>query len=88
MRTSLAPMHERLALVLYLVEICIITPDTWNSLSADLRSFVEVFLLAVMLLLSRPRGPVHSPGTWLMRAATVGLVPVLGGVIYLHLQLA
>ena len=88
MRTPAAPIHERLALVLYLVEICIVTPDTWNSLSADLRSFVEVFLLAVMLLLSRPRGPAHSPGTWLMRAATVGLVPVLGGVIYLHLQLA
>ena len=88
MRTSLAPMHERLALVLFLIEICIVTPDTWNSLSADLRSFVEVYLLAVILLLSRPRGPVGSPGSWLMRVAAVGLVPVLGGVIWLHLQLA
>jgi hypothetical protein len=88
MRTSLAPAHERLALVLFLVEICVVTPDTWNSLSADLRSFVEVYLLAVILLLSRPRGPVRSPGSWLFRVATAGLVPVLGGVIWLHLHLA
>ncbi len=88
MRTSLAPRHERLALVLYLVEICVVTPDTWNSLSADLRSFVEVYLLAVILLLSRPRGPARGPGSWLMRAACAGLVPVLGTVIWLHLQLA
>jgi hypothetical protein len=88
MRTSLAPAHERLALVLFLVEICVVTPDTWNSLSADLRSFVEVYLLAVIVLLSRPRGPVRSPGTWLMRVGMAGLVPVLGGVIWLRLQLA
>ena len=88
MRTSLAPMHERLALILFLIEICIVSPDTWNSLSADLRSFVEVYLLAVILLLSRPRGPGRSPGTLLMRVAAAGLLPVLGGVIWLHLQLA
>jgi hypothetical protein len=87
MRTSLAPMHERVALVGFLIEICVVTPNTWNSVTADLRSFVEVYLLAVILLLSRPRGPVRSPGSWLARAAIAGLVPVLGAVIWLHLLL-
>jgi hypothetical protein len=88
LRTSRAPTHERLALILYLVEICVVTPDTWNSLSADLRSFVEVYLMAVIVLLSRPPGPARSPGSWLFRAGTLGLLPVLGGVIWLHLHWA
>ena len=83
LRVSLAPAHERLALILFLVEICVVTPDTWNSLSADLRSFIEVYLIAVIVLLGRPR----SPGSWLLPAGTLGLLPVLGDVIWLHLQL-
>jgi hypothetical protein len=58
-----APVHERLAFVLYLVEICVVTPDTWSSLDADLRSFIEVHLLAVIILLGRPR---RLPATWLL----------------------
>jgi hypothetical protein len=88
LRTTRAPAHERLGLILYLVEICVVTPDTWNSLSADLRSFVEVYLMAVIVLLSRPRGPARSPGSWLFRVGTLCLLPVLGGVIWLHLYWA
>jgi len=58
-----APVHERLALILYLVEICIVTPSTWNSLDADLRSFIEVCLLSVIILLGTPR---RSVGSWLL----------------------
>jgi hypothetical protein len=58
-----APVHERLALILYLVEICIVTPSTWNSLDADLRSFIEVYLLSVIILLGTPR---RSVGSWLL----------------------
>jgi hypothetical protein len=49
------PVHERLAFVLYLVEICVVTPSTWGSLDADLRSFIEVYLLAAIILLAMPR---------------------------------
>ncbi len=45
LRSTSAPVHERLAFVLYLVEICVVTPSTWSSLDADLRSFIEVYLL-------------------------------------------
>ncbi len=88
LRTSRAPVHERLALVLFLSEICVVTPSTWDSLSADLRSFVEVYLMAVIVLLGRPRRPARTPGAWLLPAATLGLLPVLDGVVRLRLHWA
>ncbi len=88
LQTSRAPVHERLALVLFLVEICVVTPSTWGSLSADLRSFIEVYLMAVIVLLGRPRQPMRSPGAWLLPAATLGLLPVLDGVVRLRLHWA
>jgi hypothetical protein len=71
LRSTKAPPHERLALVLYLVEICVVTPSTWGSLDADLRSFIEVYLLAVIILLGMPR---RNRGAWLL------LLPVLGAL--------
>ena len=87
LRTSRAPAHERLALVLFLFEICLVTPDTWSSRTADLRSFVEVYLMAVIVLLGRPRQPIRAGG-WLLPAATVALLPVLGGIVSLRLNWA
>jgi hypothetical protein len=54
LRSTSAPLHERLAFVLFLIEICVVTPSTWDSLDADMRSFVEVYLLAVIILLGTP----------------------------------
>ena len=88
LRISRALAHEKLALVLFLVEICVVTPTTWNSVSADLRSFVEVYLLAVVVLLGRPRLPGPQLGAWLLPALTLGLLPVLDGVIRLRLHWA
>jgi hypothetical protein len=69
-----APVHERLAFVLYLVEICVVTPSTWTSLDADLRSFIEVYLLAVIILLGTPR---RTLGAWLLPSLAASAVPVL-----------
>ncbi len=88
LRISRALAHEKLALVLFLVEICVVTPSTWNSVTADLRSFVEVYLMAVVVLLGRPRRPITYPGAWLLPALTLGLLPVLDGVIRLRLHWA
>lgn len=71
---SQAPVHERLAFVLYLIEICVVTPSTWNSLDADLRSFIEVYLLAVIILLGTPRRTLMA---WLLPLLAASLVPVL-----------
>ncbi len=88
LRISRALAHEKLALVLFLIEICVVTPSTWNSVSADLRSFVEVYLMAVVVLLGRPRRPIRELGAWLLPALTLGLLPVLDGVIRLRLHWA
>jgi hypothetical protein len=88
LQTSRAPAHERLALVLFLFEICLVTPDTWSSRSADLRSFVEVYLMAVIVLLGRPRQRMRRPGGWLLPVAAVGLLPVLGDIAGLRLHWA
>jgi hypothetical protein len=72
LRSTNAPWHERLAFVLFLVEICVVTPSTWNSLDSDLRSFIEVYLLAVIILLGTPR---RASGTWLLSSLAAFALP-------------
>jgi hypothetical protein len=74
LRATNAPVHERLAFVLYLIEICIVTPSTWNSLDADMRSFIEVYLLAVIILLGTPR---RTLGAWLLPELAALTMPAL-----------
>jgi hypothetical protein len=74
MRSTNAPVHERLALVLYMIEICVVSPSTWYSLDADLRSFIEVYLLAAIILLGTPR---HRLRAWPLPALEVLLIPAL-----------
>jgi hypothetical protein len=74
LRSTNAPGHERLAFVLYLVEICVVTPSTWNSLDADMRSFIEVYLLAVIILLGTPR---RTFGAWLLPSLAALTMPAL-----------
>jgi len=74
LRATSAPVHERLAFILYLIEICIVTPSTWNSLDADMRSFIEVYLLAVVILLGTPR---RTLGAWLLPELAALTMPAL-----------
>ena len=74
LRATSAPGHERLAFILYLVEICVVTPSTWNSLDADMRSFIEVYLLAVIILLGTPR---RRLGAWLLPSLAGLMMPAL-----------
>ena len=74
LRSTSAPVHERLAFVLYLVEICVVTPSTWNSLDSDMRSFIEVYLLAVIILLGTPR---RTLGAWLLPSMAALIMPAL-----------
>jgi hypothetical protein len=74
LRRSTVPVYERLALVGYLVEICVVTPSTWNSINADMRSFVEVYLLAIIVLLGVPRTRGVS---WLLPMAAAWAVPAM-----------
>jgi hypothetical protein len=73
LRSTNAPVPERLAFLLYLIEICVVQPSTWSSLDADLRSFIEVYLLAAVILLGTPR---HRLRSWLPYLGVL-LVPAL-----------
>ncbi len=78
LRSTSAPVHERLAFVLFLIEICVVTPSTWNSLDADMRSFVEVYLLAVIIVLGTGR---RSLGARLLPYLAAFTVPALALVV-------
>jgi hypothetical protein len=54
LRATTIPVYERLAFVLYIVEIFCLAPTNWDGY-ADLRSFVEVYLFAVLILFGVPR---------------------------------
>jgi len=54
LRATTVPLYERAALVVYVVTIFCLTPTNWDGY-ADLRAFVEVYLLAVLILLATPR---------------------------------
>jgi hypothetical protein len=57
-----------------MIEICVVSPSTWYSLDADLRSFIEVYLLAAIILLGTPR---HRLRGWPLPALEVLLIPAL-----------
>lgn len=82
LRTSRTPAHERLALVL--IEICVVTPSTRNSLSADLRSFVEVYLMAVIVLLGAPARAVEPQRGMLFSRFPFQTMIVYGPVWYVR----
>src|SRR6202012_424597 len=54
LRATAVPVYERVALVLYIVEIFCLSPTNWDGY-ADLRSFVEVYLLSTLILFAAPR---------------------------------
>jgi hypothetical protein len=85
LRFTSAPGHERLAFVLYLVEICVVTPSTWNSVDADLRSFIEVYLLAVIILLGTPR---RTLGAWVLPELALLTTPALIAVTQRRLTIS
>jgi hypothetical protein len=74
LRSTNAPVHERLAFVLYLIQICVVSPSTWYSLDADLRSFIEVYLMAAIILLGAPR---HRLRSWMLPAFAALVIPAL-----------
>ena len=54
LRATTAPVYERAAFVVYVVTIFCLAPTNWDGY-ADVRAFVEVYLLAVLILLATPR---------------------------------
>jgi hypothetical protein len=54
LRTTSAPLHERLAFVIYLAGMSVVTSATWTDYSDNFRSFIEVYLLSLIILFGAP----------------------------------
>jgi hypothetical protein len=50
-------------LFLYILEICLVNPNTWSSVNSAMRSFIE-YLIAVVILLSVPAGRLGARFAW------------------------
>jgi hypothetical protein len=62
LRSTTAPVHERVAFVGFvLVEMVIASGQFWDSVFGDGRTYIDAFLLAVIMLLATPS--VRSPVT-------------------------
>jgi len=81
LRASRAASWEKLAFYLYIIEICVVTPTTWSSLDADMRSFIEVYLFAVVILLSVPAGRLGGRFGWALPVLAVWMIPVVAVVV-------
>jgi hypothetical protein len=74
--STTVPVYLRIAFVIYIFEVCLIAPTTWNSRTADMRSFIEVWLLSVLILFGCRRRPLTNPLAWRLPALAAGLLPV------------
>jgi hypothetical protein len=60
-RSSTAPLHEKVAFVGFvLVEMVIASGQFWDSTFGDGRTYIDAFLLAVILLIAAPVGVVSG----------------------------
>ena len=82
LRASRAAAWEKLALYLYIVEICVVTPSTWSSLNSAMRAFIEVYLLAVVVLLSVPAGRLGARFAWVLPTLGIWMIPAVAGVVH------
>ena len=88
LRASRAASWEKLALYLYLIEICVVTPTTWSSLDADMRSFIEVYLFAVVILLGVPAGRLGARFGWVLPVLAAWMIPAIAGVVQRRLTIS
>jgi len=82
LRVSRAAAWEKLALYLYIVEICVVTPSTWSSLNSAMRAFIEVYLFALVIVLSVPAGRLGARFAWIFPALGIWMVPAVAGVVH------
>jgi hypothetical protein len=65
-----------------ILEICLVNPNTWSRVNSAMRSFIEVYLVAVVILLSVPAGRLGARFAWVLPALGAWMVPVAAGVVH------
>ncbi len=74
-----APGHERLAFVFFVAELPLLSKQIWTSTFGDGRSLIEVYLLALILLLATPRRSLSGRYLALIVACVVPALLVAAG---------
>lgn len=59
LRSSAAPVHERVAFIAYAVELSVLSSRVWDGV-VDLRSIDEVFLFAALIVIASPRRSLRT----------------------------
>jgi hypothetical protein len=83
LRSTTAPLHERVAFVGFvLVELVIASGQFWDSTFGDGRTYIDAFLLAVIMLLATPSARAEgTPATtrlWVLASNRVVTNKYLG----------
>jgi hypothetical protein len=60
LKVTTAPVHERLAFVFFALELGLLSKQIWTSTFGDGRSLIEVYLMALILLVATPRRYLSS----------------------------
>jgi hypothetical protein len=66
-----APVHERVAFVLFVLQLGLLSSQIWTSVFGDGRSLIEPYLMALILLLATPRRYLASRYLILIAAVAV-----------------
>jgi hypothetical protein len=77
LRASMAPVHEKVTFVLFiLVELVLESSQFWGSVFSDGRTWIDVYLFAVLMLFTTPAAATAGAGTG-TGAGETGLLPRL-----------
>jgi hypothetical protein len=68
LRVTTAPVHEQLAFVFFVLELGLLSKQIWTSTFGDGRSLIEVYLMALVLLVATPRRYLSSRNLALIAA--------------------
>ena len=66
-----APAHERLAFVLFVLQLGLLSSQIWTSTFGDGRSLIEPYLMALVLLVATPRRYLNWPYLGLIVASAL-----------------
>jgi hypothetical protein len=77
LRVTTAPVHERLAFVFFALELGLLSKQIWTSTFGDGRSLIEVYLMALILLVATPRRYLSSRNLALIAAVVLPALVVV-----------
>ena len=80
-----APGHERVAFVLFVLQLGLLSSQVWTSTFGDGRSLIEPYLLALILLLATPKRYLSWPYLSLIAACALPALLVVARRRILHM---